>query len=253
MKKGQKLWTREELILTINLYCKTPFGKLHNRNPEIVKLAEVLDRSPSSVSYKLVNFASFDPSLQKRGIKGAENASKLDKAIWDEFFSNLEDLAFESEKTLAQREGRELTYNEKEPSKSGEDTMRLMKSRVNQGFFRRMLMASYDSKCCITGIDSHDLLIASHIVPWSEDKNNRLNPRNGLLLNALHDRAFENGLIGIDSGFRIRISSTLKGNRANESIKRYFHQYENNTISFPSRFMPDQTFLKNHLKNRFIV
>ena len=77
MKKGQILWTREQLILTINLYCKTPFGRLHKTNPDVINLSKLIDRTPSSVAWKLVNFASLDPSLQARGIKGAQNASKL--------------------------------------------------------------------------------------------------------------------------------------------------------------------------------
>ena len=75
MKEGQKLWTREELILAINLYCKLPFGKLHSRNPEIINLAKLIGRTANSVAYKLVNFASLDPSLKARGIKGAANAT----------------------------------------------------------------------------------------------------------------------------------------------------------------------------------
>jgi putative restriction endonuclease len=39
MKEGQQLWTREELILAINLYCKIPFGKMHHRNPLIIAFA----------------------------------------------------------------------------------------------------------------------------------------------------------------------------------------------------------------------
>lgn len=69
MKKGQQLWTRDELILAINLYCKLPFGKIHRGNPDIVELANLLGRTPSSIAYKLVNFASLDPSLQARGIR----------------------------------------------------------------------------------------------------------------------------------------------------------------------------------------
>jgi putative restriction endonuclease len=61
MKPGQKSWTREELILTINLYCKLPFGKLHSRNPDVIELAKLIDRTPGSVAFKLVNFASLDP------------------------------------------------------------------------------------------------------------------------------------------------------------------------------------------------
>jgi putative restriction endonuclease len=104
MKEGQKLWTREELILAINLYCKTTFGRLHSSNPDIIHLAMLLGRTPGSVGFKLVNFASLDPTLKARGIKGAVNASKLDKEIWDEFYDNWDELPFESEKLLARKE-----------------------------------------------------------------------------------------------------------------------------------------------------
>ena len=101
MKEGQKLWTREELILAINLYCKTPFGRLYSRNPDVINLANLIGRTSNSVAYKLVNFASLDPTLQARGIKGASNASKLDKQIWGEFFNNWDSLPYESEQLLA--------------------------------------------------------------------------------------------------------------------------------------------------------
>ncbi|SUA24417.1 Uncharacterised protein [Neisseria gonorrhoeae] len=52
-------------------------------------------------------------------------------------------------------------------------------------------------------IKQPELLVASHIKPWREDKDNRLNPRNGLCLNALHDKAFDRGLLGIDENFKI--------------------------------------------------
>ena len=108
MKEGQKLWTRDELILAVNLYCKLPFGRLHRQNPDVINLAKIIERTPSSVAYKLVNFASLDPSLKARGIKGASNASKLDAEIWDEFFNNWDILPYESEKLLANLENTTL-------------------------------------------------------------------------------------------------------------------------------------------------
>ncbi|MEO6070275.1 MAG: hypothetical protein ABIN57_03905, partial [Chitinophagaceae bacterium] len=104
MKTGQKLWTREELILAINLYCKLPFGRLHRNNPKVIHLANLIGRTENSVAFKLVNFASLDPSLHARGIKGASNTSNLDKEIWNEFYNNWGGLGYESEKLLAQFE-----------------------------------------------------------------------------------------------------------------------------------------------------
>ena len=81
MIKGQRSWTREELLLVINMYCKLPFGRLHSKNPELIHLSELIDRTPGAVAYKLVNFASLDPAQRVRGIKGASNISKMDKAV----------------------------------------------------------------------------------------------------------------------------------------------------------------------------
>lgn len=255
MKKGQKLWTRDELILAINLYCKLPFGKLHSNNPEVIKLAKLIGRTPGSVAFKLVNFASLDPSLKARGIKGAYNVSSLDKRIWQEFFNNWNTLPFESEKLLAKLEYTTIEklngIPEEELPKEGKVKEQIIKARVNQSFFRRMIMATYDYTCCITGIRQPELLVAGHIKPWGVDEKNRLNPRNGIVLNALHDRAFEVGLITITPEYKIKVSPTLK---SEESILRdYFFRYEGQSISLPSRFLPDKQFLEYHNKERFIV
>ena len=64
-------WTREELIVAFNLYCKIPFGRIHIRNPLIIELAKAIGRTPSALSWKLANFARLDPALRKRNIAGA--------------------------------------------------------------------------------------------------------------------------------------------------------------------------------------
>lgn len=254
MKKGQKLWTREELILAINLYCKLPFGRLHRSNPQVIHLAELIGRTPSSIAYKLVNFASLDPSLQARGIKGASNASKLDKVIWDEFYNNWEELPFESENLLSKFENKsieELNNIDINNLPKGKTREQIVKVRVNQSFFRSSILASYNNTCCITGINQSELLIAGHIKPWSADEQNRLNPRNGIAINALHDKAFESGLITITPEYKIKISPILFKQRKSNSLEKYFFQYENKEIFLPSRFLPDIEFLKYHNDERY--
>ena len=253
MKEGQRLWTRDELILAVNLYCKLPFGRLHGRNPEIIHLANLIDRTPNSVSYKLVNFASLDPSLKERGIKGASNASNLDKAIWSEFFNNWDILPYESEKLLAKFEQKPIELISKIPEeylqKEGKTREQLVRLRVNQSFFRSAILASYNSTCCITGIQQPEFLIAGHIKPWSIDEKNRSNPRNGILLNALHDKAFEHGYITISTDYKIKVAPILlKKAKAGED---YFSGYEGVSIKLPSRFLPDVEFLKYHNQERF--
>jgi putative restriction endonuclease len=256
MKQGQRLWTRDELLLALNLYCKIPFGKIHKGNPEVITLASLINRTPSSVALKLVNFASLDPVLKQRGIQGASNTSKADKAIWDEFFSNLDTFSFETENIRANLQNQSIFdvhhIEEKELLKEGKSKEALVKIRVNQSFFRSMVLSSYNFTCCITGLADVRLLIASHIKPWSVDEGNRLNPQNGLAINALHDRAFESGLLTITPEFKIKISSILK-EKSSQVNAEYFLKYDGKEINMPSRFLPDVKFLKYHNSERFIT
>jgi len=254
MKSGQRLWTRDELILAINLYCKLPFGRLHRLNPEVINLSKLISRTPSSVALKLVNFASLDPSLKARGIKGASNASKLDHEIWNEFFLHWNILPYESEKLLAQFEHTTVEQlnpiPEEELPKAGREREQVVKVRVNQAFFRRSVLAAYNNTCCITGINRSELLIAGHIRPWGIDEMNRLNPQNGIAMNALHDKAFETGYITIMPDYTIKVSPTILKQKTQQMID-YFGKFESQPIILPSRFLPDVEFLKYHNQERF--
>ena len=254
MKQGQKQWTRDELILAINLYCKLPFGKLHRNNPDVKHLAKLIGRTDSSLAFKLVNFASLDPSLQARGIKGASNVSRLDKEIWNEFFNNWDILPFESEKLLAKLKHTSVEELNQIPEiilpKKGTEREQVIKARVNQSFFRSTVVSAYNTTCCITGIKQKEFLIAGHIRPWGLDEANRLNPCNGILINALHDKAFENGFLTITVDYKVKISSVLL-NQEDEMSKRFFHDYNGKQIILPSRFMPDINLLKYHNDERF--
>ena len=256
MKKGQKLWTREELILAINLYWKLEFGKIHQGNPEVIKLANLIDRSKGSIVFKLGNFGSFDPSLQERGVGGLKNTSKLDEEIWNEFFENFEELSFESEKLRAGFENKSVEelndIDLLELPKEGLVREQLVKTRVNQNFFRKAILASYKSTCCITGINHPSLLVAGHIIPWSMDEKNRMNPRNGICLNTLHDKAFELGLIGIDSDYRVVLSPRILETMNFETFKTYFQRHENQRITLPNRYLPEPGFLEDHMGRKFM-
>jgi putative restriction endonuclease len=248
----RKPWTRDELILAINLYCKTPFGKIHVRNPDIIELAINLGRTPGSVSYKLANFASIDPSLDR---KGASNVSKLDKEVWAEFFDNWDDMAYQSEAQMAKLNKKSLqdldSFSEEDVFEEGKSRESIVKVRIKQEFFRKMILSAYDNTCCITGISISELLIASHIVPWSADTKNRLNPRNGLCLNALHDRAFDKGLISISGDLRIVVSPLIYQQESKQHDLEFITDYVNKEMRLPSRFLPDHNLLEYHRQNIF--
>jgi putative restriction endonuclease len=243
-------WTRDELIIVYNLYCKIPFGRIHIHNPEVVSLAEALGRTPSAVSWKLANFASLDPSLKKRNITGASHGSKADLEVWNEFNGDWDRLAFESEKLLAQKMGRQIEdVSDVEViylPKTGVERETLVKIRVNQSFFRRSVLAAYNFQCCITGLEIPELLNASHIIPWAKDEANRVNPRNGLCLNAIHDRAFDRGLLTITPDFTVKISNSIKQEITSNAVKDFSIRYDGLEISKPARFLPEIKFLKYH-------
>ena len=253
----RKNWTREELIVAFNLYCKIPFGKINYHNEQVIKLAKAIGRTPSAVAWKLVNFASFDPTLKARNIKGATNAGKLDKVVFDEFYHDWDTLAYESEILLAKFLDQKIELGEEQEIekiilKEGKTREAIVKIRVNQSFFRSSVLASYDNKCCITGIQLTDLLIASHIVPWSKDEKNRLNPENGLCLNSFHDRAFDKGLITIDADYKIKVSKSIAVFRKEMNIQKFFYDFEGKQIELPKRFLPNKDFLAFHNQEIFI-
>ncbi|MFI5090152.1 MAG: HNH endonuclease [Terriglobales bacterium] len=243
-------WTRDELILAFNLYCKIPFGKIHIRNPQIISLAKAIQRTPSAVSWKLANFARLDPTLKSRRIHGATHGSRAEEDIWNEFNGNWEALAFESERLLAKVTGRDITQVA-EFFPEGRSTERAVFVRVNQSFFRSAVLAAYDSKCCITGLTVPELLTASHIIPWSVDERNRTNPRNGLCLNATHDRAFDCGLLTITPEYHVRLSPVLKPRSKDPALTAFLLQYGDKKVALPERFRPEPAFLEYHNRKVF--
>ncbi len=243
-------WTREELIVAFNLYCKIPFGQIHIRNPLIIGLAEAIGRTPSAVSWKLANFARLDPALKKRNISGATHGARGEIDIWNEFNHNWEALAFESERLLRNMTGDSSSAVDGATEfPEGRTRETLVRTRINQSFFRASVLAAYGMRCCITGLSVPQLLTASHIVPWSVDVKNRTNPRNGLCLNAVHDRAFDSGLLTVTADLKVKLSPKLKTERAAQDL---LWRFEGTPISAPRRFAPDERFLHYHNENIFL-
>ena len=248
------------MIAAFNLYCQLPFGKLHKINPQIVQLAGFLERSPSSVSMKLVNFASLDPAITGTGRVGLKGASHLDQAVWDEFNADWEGLASESQTVLERltHEHGEVLLHDEDASllippvlAEGRTRSTVVQVRVSQSFFRRAVLSSYRGRCCMSVVAHLSLLVASHIVPWGHDASNRLNPRNGLCLSALHDKAFDLGLITVNDDFTVTLSAALM-HKADEFTRTVFLPLQGKRISIPERFVPEAAFLAHHRQNIFV-
>lgn len=249
-------WTKEQLKLAFHLYCQLPFGKLHSRNPEIKHLAQLIGRTADAVAMKLVNFASLDPAITSTGRKGLEGASKLDREIWEEFHADWEKLAVETELLRRGLDKKAVILDDADEQLAPEDftgeTRKVVtEQRIKQSFFRRAVLSSYRGRCCMSGLSEARLLVASHIVPWSKDKANRLNPSNGLCLSAIHDRAFDKGLITISDDMRVVVSEELKRNKE-AFVVEVLLPLEGRAIELPERFAPQPEFIAWHRNELFL-
>jgi predicted restriction endonuclease len=263
---AKQSWTREELLLAFNLYCKIPFGQYHRHNKDVIKLAQAIERTPSAVAMKLSNFASFDPHHQQRGVSGLSNASKADRAIWEEFNNDWNRLVLESETILEQSKIEVVDDIQREtetvlqssgltPEKEftgATETEHYVKIRLAQRFFRQAILANYQSKCCICGLPVPQLLIASHIIRWKDSEDLRVNPRNGLCLCAIHDKAFDRGFITVKSNYQILVSPIIHAYLPGKAVQNYFTNYDDHPIILPDKFVPDQKFLDHHQNEYFV-
>lgn len=252
MAEKRNNWTREETILAFDLYCKMPFSKISKTNKDIIELAKLIGRSPSAVGLKMANLARFDKELQSRNISGMSHGSRLDEEVWYEFCNNWEELSYQAQQILASKKQTTvenmLNYVDIEYIPAGEERERLVKARVGQYFFRMSVLSAYSNRCCITGLSVPELLVSSHIKPWkdSDVQTERTNPCNGLCLNALHDKAFDRGLITIDHNYNIVVSSRLKNAEMDSETQEWLKHYDRCRIMLPDRFLPGQNFIEYH-------
>lgn len=241
-------WTREETLAAFNLYCRTPFGRLHARNPDIIEVADALGRTPGALAMKCCNLAAFDEVLQARGISGLSKASRTDREVWGDFHADPETIAFEAEQAYAaiMRQDPRMSEAVEWEDVAGLDRHAVRRVRVNQHFFRSIILTGYLSKCAVCSLPFPALLVAAHIVPWSVDKSLRMNPRNGICLCSLHDRAFDKGLLIIDDTYRITVNSAVEEESSVESVRAMFMRYAGRALSLPERWHPDPSLLKRH-------
>lgn len=248
-------WTRSETLAAFHIYLQLPFGHLHRNQPRIVQLSQWIGRTASAVAMKLVNLASLDPQILASGRRGMGNASKLDKQIWDEFLAANDPLVTEAATAFghyAEQNGL-LPFvdvlDEVPEIAEGKTTTALVQVRVNQARFRRTILASYNATCCMSGLRVPKLLVASHIVPWSMDTQNRLNPSNGLCLSALHDRAYDQGLITVLPDFTIQVTDDLRRPEIDTFTQATLAQCHSRSIQMPERFRPAAEFLEAHAQS----
>lgn len=277
MPAKRTAWSREELLIVFRLYCRTPFGRLHQGNPEIIQLAELIHRTAGAVAMKACNFASLDPQQQARGIRALGNVSRADRELWEAFHHDSQAVAQQAEAAYATLIGKdveddipELRYTEMEAAQTPSTAKgrvaaefkvpdgtterdAVVKTRRVQSFFRAAVLASYGGRCALTGLAISELLNASHIIPWSVDEKRRADPCNGICLNAFHDRAFDRGLISFDENLRVIVSPSVGESQECNIHRHQLTEMAGCPLRLPERFQPERTALdyhRNHILQR---
>ena len=140
----------------------------------------------------------------------------------------------------------EFTNVESTDIPKGKNRSVIIQQRVNQSFFRKMVLCAYLNRCCVTGISNPSLLDACHIIDWSEDEENRMNPTNGLCMNPLFHRAYDKYLMSITPDYKICISDQMLLDIKDKGTEQYLLNLRGHSIIMPEKFFPDQDFLSLH-------
>mgnify|MGYP005849855637 CR=1 FL=1 len=247
-------WSRDELLVSLQLYLRLPFGQLHAQNPAVRDLAQLIGRTPAAVAMRRTNYASLDQRHLQRGIRGLAHASRGCQQLWNDYLAQPEDILFESEEVLARAEGRSIA--EKYPQNDDEhpqgcDARYNLKTRVNQHIFRTLVLANFQSRCVITGVNEPSLLVASHIVPWAAAPAHRLNPANGLPLLTLYDRCFDQGFLSIDAQGRWLVSAELPDRVGPAAWERFFAPVVGLELPPAAKYAPAPDLLAWHRNHCF--
>lgn len=242
---GKNRWTKEDIIVAYALYCITPLNKINPGNNLIKQVSELCNKSTSSFVMRMRNFQYLDPLANANGKKGLAHVAKTDRQIFEQFKNDWGNLGNEAEHII------KLNIFDGTPEKGAKKLSSLTDhNKVNRErhAFRKYVVAAYNCKCCISGMEISTLLRASHIKPFNKCKNTneRTDPRNGLLLNVLYDDAFDKGLITITKDYRIRVSDIVKEYSDNNFTKESIISLEGNKIILPRDCYPLPEYIEYH-------
>lgn len=222
---SQRPWTEDEFILALELYFRIPFGSIGKTNPDIIKLANFIGRTPSSVGMRLSNYAHLDPNLEAKGLNGG---GKNCAVYWDKYSGDLGALkraAAQSKLAIISQSESDnpLLHRIKEADRLVDDMYDFK--------FQDIVLANYGSRCVISGMAIPSLVMGCHIIPTSVNDEENLTPSNGICLTLLHAKAFVEGFISFDGDYRLHISPELKQYQFENGYSANFKRYENRQLN----------------------
>lgn len=232
--RGQSLYTISDIetIERLEAVVKTEVAKMKRNEPNIFDHG-----NPKQRSYPLKNFCSSALRSLKNYLLYEHDIKEADAIV--------------AQERDPQRIAKRLVFHFN-LTREGTDEISQVKRRKGQDYFRRMVLSNYNGRCALTGIDIQQLLLASHIIPWVEDKKERLNPCNGICLSALYDKAFDQGLIGFNSQYKTVLSNRIVENEGKDYYEKYFAPIAGKELAMPTTFKPEPKFLEWHMDEVFL-
>lgn len=233
-------WSREDIVVAYALYCVTPFNKMNPSNKVIQQASEIISHSTSSLVMRMLNFKHLDP----RSPAGLGHIAKADKLIYAEFQHDWGALSLEAEALTGLDLFDASPLQGAKPLSSLNNRNQVSRERH---FFKRAVLSTYDNRCFISGCALPQMLIASHIKPYSECRSaeDRVSPDNGICLNTFYDKAFDSGLITITSAMKLYVSPIVKDSPCDAFTGRWLVSLDGMVLP-PPRFPPRGAFLEYH-------
>lgn len=245
----RRLWDDDETRFLFWVHLTESSSDLQSGSFRIHEVARLLNRTPGSIHRKLEDIRSNNPSYIASGRKPTNCAVRV-RELWSELNDNLEaSMGRMRDSYLAVCgqvvESSELYLDSYIPR--GYDVPMEATRRQGQQLFRLLVATGFDRRCCITGMATLPLLVASHIKPWSESTpEERIDPSNGLLLNRLHDGLFDRHLMTLDEDMRILYAESVRQDNTDDIFEDFFGRYEGRKVSFPVEHTKVESYMSHH-------
>ncbi len=121
--------------------------------------------------------------------------------------------------------------------------------RLGQSKFRKGVLKNFDNKCALTDISEQSLLTASHIVPWSHNKNYRGDISNGICLYIEIDALFDKGFITFTDDLKVMVVSDKS--KLSEQLKDKLELLNGKQLKPTKNKELNEEYLNYHRKNIF--
>jgi putative restriction endonuclease len=223
-----------QLLSRIERYRRAPFGRFEDPEIGCVLLRDVSFFPPED---SLPSPSDFAPSIV-RGKRYDLNDYPPDRAV--------------SLAVAKYLDGRpSLVQDEKIAILAGHThgDPRLVVPRVGQGAFKAVVAEAYGHHCAVTGDKVRPVLQAAHILPVGRGGQHRVD--NGVLLRSDMHKLFDDGYIGFDNKYRLRVSPAIRARFGNGD---WLYSHEGSRIEVPARSVerPNVEFLEWHLETVFL-